>query len=507
MLVHKNILLVTAIFLLAVNTSPAQNSFDFLYHTFENERLTDGFVDSQGNAILCGNVGKTIEGVDTDGLIMKVYPNGNYKTRIATGGESKSGYFKAACKLDSSYLFIGRYSDSIDVNAKFLWIYETDTALNVLNEKTFLVANDKYTSLLVTHCLMDSRGDIVIAGYKPYDLLDRFADIWFCKLNSQLDTIFTKTLEYPKRQYAYDFTELPAHDGYMVIGGSFDGITSNVELFRVDTLFNKTGFTNVPKNSPNEYVRGPEASSDMWLNDTTMIITVGVADTANALIRDNHLGAFKVDTSGTILNKLIVSKPDTLEEVAWLNSLAAIDSTEFYMGGFVTSAIYWSEKEGYYELYLIDTALNLLGYAQYGGDAMYCLNGILSTPDGGCLMYGDRYDSEINDYERDIQIVKFLREDLEIYTTIQQTKGTHKITVPYPNPVHHSVHIPLHQSGFQEMNIQIFTIKGKKVLDKPVSGNGNVCTVEVNSLPGGTYLYYLTAKDQTSISGKFIKTN
>lgn len=175
---------------------------------------------------------------------------------------------------------------------------------------------------------------------------------------------------------------------------------------------------------------------------------------------------------------------------------------EMYIGFYVTTPNVW-------ELYVIDRELNLLGYKEFGsGDANYQLWGMLPTSDMGCLLYGTRYSDE-NGNEYDIHIVKVRREDIEI--SISPITATKEILQEinykaYPNPAYHTLNIPLKEySVLESKRLQIFNIKGKKITDRNINGEGNVLQVNVNSLNPGMYLYRIISKDKNLLSGKFIK--
>ena len=480
--------------------SVGQNSFDFLYRTDEDEQLFHAINDAEDNVILCGSIGNRYG--TKDGLLMKIYPDGSYVTKRITS-PGPSGYFNAVrLTNDSNYVFFGTYTTEGWKDRTHLWIYETDTGFNKVTEESYLSVDDYYHSCYVAYVIRDNDNNWIMAGYKNDSL---FYDVWMCKLNSQYDTLLNKTFIVSYEQNIYELTIVPSSNEYMIIGGGFDRRTSSVELFRMDSVFNETGFTNVPKHYPNKYLHGATASSDLWLNDTSLIITTHVLDTSKRK-QDDHVGLFKIDTSGRIYNKLIMGKPDTLDYVARYNSMATISTSCIYAGGFVNYLAFWPEKQGYYELYMVDTGLNLLGYTQFGGDAMYWLNGILPTPDSGCLMYGERYDYEEDGHEHDIQIVKFSKDDLDIITTAGADDEPFQTSIPYPNPVKDHINIPLPgNKAYNDLRLQVYMLNGKKVADRPVTGRGNTIRSYLKPLPSGLYVYKILSFGKTITTGKFIK--
>ena len=137
---------------------------------------------------------------------------------------------------------------------------------------------------------------------------------------------------------------------------------------------------------------------------------------------------------------------------------------------------------------------------------MYWLNGILPTADSGCLMYGARYDSDTDEHEYDVQIVKFNKEDLSIITSAETISPADPTAIPFPNPVKEHISIPLPQyNKHGDLRLQIYTLNGKKLTDKPVAGQGNLIKTRVKPLPAGIYVFRVLSSGKTITSGKFLK--
>ena len=290
----------------------------------------------------------------------------------------------------------------------------------------------------------------------------------------------------------------------MVIGGSFDGSTSDVELFLIDSLFNKTGFTNVPKSYPNKYIGGPQASSDIWINDTMFLMSTSVLDTIGKRANDGSLGVFKVDTSGFLYDHLILGKPDTNEYAAHKNSMASVNDSTIFLGSYTIQVSFWSENPNLIELYLIDTSLSLLGYKDYGYDAYYWLQGIIPTSDEGCLIYASRYDHSVNIYERDVHIIKMQKTDMDIITNASNQNRTPVSLLAYPNPVKECLTIELEEP---KRIVQVFAIdiEGNKTLLDFVQITSNLKVIKMQNLASGLYILQLINTESEIVSLKILK--
>jgi hypothetical protein len=487
-------------------TAVGQNSFEFTYGTNDDEELFDGIQDSEGNFVLCGLIGNYMQNYNP--LVIKILPEGNYISRRFISTDTL-GYFNLVTQTpDGNYLFFGVYSTSDFRINNYLWVVKTDADLNTIFEKSFYIEDSLYQNCFLNSLYCDIDSTYVVAGTRIFkDPVTNFSDLWMIKFNIEGDTLMTRSPQHISwtSQWARELTSIPATGEYMVIGGRFDSSTSDVELFRMDSLFNKTGFTNVPKESPNRYIRGIEASSDIWLNDTVFLLSTKAKDTVGKRVDDCSLGVFAVDTAGTILKQLIVGKPDTSDYPAYQTSMATVNDTTIYIGGYVSHLAFFPEQPSLIELYLIDTALNLLGYKQYGGDAMYWLNGIIPASDGGCLLYAMRYDYLVNNNERDVHIIKMQREDMELITKISQTNDNNTDILAFPNPAKEQINIPLSGKLKQSARILIFKPDGRKVFDKQIEGSGNLISIGITNLSDGYYIYKVQQNDQVIQTGKFLK--
>jgi len=242
-------------------------------------------------------------------------------------------------------------------------------------------------------------------------------------------------------------------------------------------------------------------SFGQWTNNETFLFSSLSIDYEG---NDDQVGIYKTDTNANIIKALELGKSDTLDYPAWFNNIACVNETTIYVGGFVNFPGLWTTEPSYIELYLIDSNINLLGYKQFGGEINYQLNGITSTADDGCLLYASTF-SDNNHSERDIRIFKVPRDSVEIITQITDLPAGRGLeSAAYPNPVSDIINILL-DDRYQNVNIQIFRIDGKKVYDAAKTGSGNLISINVNHLPTGVYIYKLTSFGQIFRSGKFVK--
>ena len=502
----KNLLI--CCFLLFVFITNGQNSFEILIASDEDEVMMDGIEDNNGEIVLTGVIGDITIG-DYDAYVIKISADGTFISKRFEREDTVSVFNEIVLLNDGNYLALGAYSPVGNFSERdHFWICKLDEQLNIVFEKSFIV-NEFYHSTGSGYSMTDDNGDIIVAGaanyFDPPNPTIMY-DLMFVKLNQEGDTLSTKYHHYYGWQIAYELTQIPNSTDYLVIGGTFDDFLSFVEYVRFDSAFNMVSFKNIPDYISPEISIGTEGSSDLWVSDTSFLYSATFYFPEK---NESAVCAFVIDTNANLLQELYFDRPDTIEHAAWKNSMAYVNDTTIYIGGFQSVMDPWLNAPTILELYVIDRELNLLGNKDFGGDANNQLLGIMPVSDGGCLMYATRFDNEQGIPERDIRIIKVLREDIE--TSISPMTVTKEVLQqynykPYPNPASQFINIPLIEcTTHKNKRISVFNINGKKIMDREIKGEGNVLQVNINSLSPGIYLYIITANEENSVKGKFIK--
>jgi hypothetical protein len=149
--------------------------------------------------------------------------------------------------------------------------------------------------------------------------------------------------------------------------------------------------------------------------------------------------------------------------------------------------------------------MNLIGTSTLGGDTYYHANFVLATPDKGCLIMTQRYDS-LPYFETDAVIWKVMPEDMTIVTSVEEIPQKVGSNLTWPNPSQNEVNISL--TGFEigeKLRFRLYDMQGNKCLDKQIQVSGNTLKVELQNLASGTYTYEIESKDGNHIQSKIIK--
>jgi hypothetical protein len=221
--------------------------------------------------------------------------------------------------------------------------------------------------------------------------------------------------------------------------------------------------------------------------------------------REYYATVSRLNTSGELLQELILDRPDTTEYIAWDKSMSYRNDSTIYIGVNQSYNTIWEAIPMKSVVYVIDKDMNLLGRKDLGGDTSYEIFSMEATEDDGCMLFGARYVNS-SAPDRDIYIWKVLREDFEIITRLTDQPAMALNSEAWPNPADDELHIRLDglPTG-SDFRMQIYNTAGQKYLDKALTVSGNTVQCRIDVLPAGTYVYKIKAASQHFLSGKFIK--
>jgi hypothetical protein len=150
----------------------------------------------------------------------------------------------------------------------------------------------------------------------------------------------------------------------------------------------------------------------------------------------------------------------------------------------------------------MDTANNTLWQKKYGGDAYYFMQGgVIATSDGGCLMFGKRFDYN-RELKSDAYLIKV--DGNGVVTSTTSIPIPQPNIVAYPNPSNGQLHFKNEDpsvSGTFEVNI--FDMSGKLVFQKKETDLSE--NYDLNYLATGDYMYQIKQNQQIISIGKWVK--
>lgn len=480
----------------------SQHSFDFIFSSPLDDVVLESAVDHHGNVILVGRAAVfTAEGVQSmKALILKVYPDGAYHSRLFAQQDTMSSFQSITILDNGDYFITGRYSADGDVGTQdHFWVVIMDADLEVISEKHYMAPQGYLRYWSNTNTIIDEDGHIALVTevarqYTHYLV----ADFIMYKFNQQGDTLLSRLYPSWNSSALRSLCPMPGTDSLMMLGrGLLLNGAESMDFMDKDM--------NISHGIELSAVKGSERQgNNIWLSASEFLMA------ANRIVdfedkREYFFSVFRISTSGQYLHELILDRPDTLEYRAVRQAMVRANDSTIYVAGYQSYNLGWTTIPSTSVIYLIDIDMNLIGRVSLGGDANYTIWGITATPDGGALAYGTRY-VKAGSLARDIHVWKFLREDFEIITKVEYHPETMPRARIWPNPARDALHISLEdfEQG-QNLRFRIYDIQGQKYVDKEISVTGNSLRVSVNVLVPGLYLYELEGSDRQKQGGKFVK--
>ncbi len=296
---------------------------------------------------------------------------------------------------------------------------------------------------------------------------------------------------YPSSILNYPSGALVKNDstGFLVKNywNDFTHVKNNLEIDSIISIF--------PFTFPTIFFATPNMIKE--LNDTTFLIAgrrfIDQSSESDYAIRS-------VENMSDLVHEHII-ETDTASSPALNVSIDFQNTNQIYFGGWQRNppqTLYESPTQsslpGWFILTQLNETLEPNWTRYYGGDSHYVMQGLIATKDGGCLMYGSRYD-EVEG--RDIYILKVGPNGLLTSTTTPET--TTNITV-YPNPTSNYIFFDTGEASMYD--VSFFDGLGKVIFQEKIPNNR---PVDVRHLPVGIYTYVLERKGEIVSQGKWVK--
>ncbi|MBL7818861.1 MAG: T9SS type A sorting domain-containing protein [Saprospiraceae bacterium] len=237
------------------------------------------------------------------------------------------------------------------------------------------------------------------------------------------------------------------------------------------------------------------------LNDTTVYV-FGKGRPINATYSGlRHF--FGVTTfSGQEIHKNIYSTSnDTAIWSGWYYTADTTKQREIYWAGtynFDIGAIGYSSAASSFILHKINRDFSIKWTKRYGGDAYYELYGLLADDNGGCILYGIRYDYNLVP-KHDAYILHVDANGIITSETFVPIP-TPDIVV-YPNPATDLLYINWQKGQNTEGGrLRLTNIQGQTVIDQYIEAGKDDYRLDVSNMAQGVYLLSL------NMEGKGIST-
>jgi hypothetical protein len=495
------VLLYILFILLAVMPVFSQESFRVEWGTDGNIAPNDGIVDTDGNLIIVGSITDPKPNYDKDAFIFKMDSLGEYSYFVYPAPEDSIYVFDELIQTDNGNYFVFCYfgpndNDNPDYKYKILHF---DQDLNIVSEKDYEL-KDTHHSIWGLECIKESNGNILCAGSivrKDSKHMNNYIGLALLRFNQAGDTIETVIRHYERHISVFDIDKIPDSENYLILEwttqlfGDFECYILKPDLSEECINFH----------SSYDYSLGSYSlTNDYWYPDKTFLMADEMYLTSGG---SNGLGVFRCDTLANISDYLFLDKPGIYDGAATI-SMAYADENSIFIAGYTWDYGNCANPDSI-ELYVVDTALNQIAYKSLGGDMSYYSHGVLCSKNKDAFIFGTA-GSEDNDCRSHLVVYRISREELGLPPVkVLDIKENNNLFV-YPNPANDIINIRIKKGVLTNSSrIKLFNSQGKKIYDYLIPTTGNALQLNISNLDSGVYIYKITNKNETSLSGTFIK--
>lgn len=415
------------------------------------------FLNDKYNTMLCGAIG---------------FENGN---ALVVGGMNWAGEGK-----ERSILLVMVVNPDLDVITEHR--YEIDESLDHISSTAYLEYDENGDIILALQCGIMNNS--VFKGV-PY----------MCKLDTEGNLLKTKCIDEDLGISGRDITGMTmvpnSNQILLFASGLFYG--ANLGACYLDEDFNVL----------NKYLthRGIfRYYSNFWIDNEHFIAsTIETEDVGPYNIYDVTL--YEVDKEFNYYNTLVLHRADTSTVTAQITSIVPINENYMYVAGF--KPVFNSNVISDIVVWIVDKNLNVHGAKTLAWDNSY--NYLLgcqgTTEEGGVILYGH---SKLLDNTEMMSIWKLIPEDFGLSLSVNEVAQDNSKTAVYPNPTNEVINIPVRDLK-GNYSISIWDMSGIKYFDMSVDKEGEELSVDVSSLPSGSYFYEIFVGKQRVKNGTFIK--
>ena len=195
--------------------------------------------------------------------------------------------------------------------------------------------------------------------------------------------------------------------------------------------------------------------------------------------------------------------PDTILYAGAGTNTVIINDTIWVVGMYNIDPGPWQNTPTWLQLTKMDMDLNIISHTFFGGDMVYESFCIIATQDKGVLITGRVFDfTPPVEYRYDPFALKLNADGMIVGTGEEPGGITVQDAIVYPNPGSELIKV---QSGPQVDGalFELFNLNGKLVLSTTL--DERMETINISTVPPGTYPYRVTYQNKIVASGKWVK--
>lgn len=438
-------------------------------------------------------------------IALCVDENGDYIDKIFYM-ESKKSVFSSVLGLDDGNVFVtAPYVENNDSDLyNKLWVAILNPNLEIV-EENYIELEEPYLSFSTStmHALFNDDKEIVVATLVADSIPEHTSIIYdysFYKFDIHCNLLKQSYLENLSRQCKIDdFTLIPDKDIYAVFGYGME-VSGMANVIYIDNDLNYKSMSFLDEQQVYPDLMLPyRMSVGHWYDENHFLMSAQTVQTGGL----NNWKPFvvKMDTEMNVVKTLDLERADTTDYVAEYESMAYVSSDVIYVSTFWNRGSFLDFLPNTMTVFLVNENLDLLGRKTMSFDDYYFyVLHVHPSYDGSCIVQGVVLGEDNN---RSV-IYKFRKEDMEIITDVTESYDDLKINCS-PNPVSSCLNISVESVVNKDARILLFDMMGRRYLEKDIVLDGNVLSLDVSSLPEGTYFYNIIVDGKNEIKEKFVK--
>jgi hypothetical protein len=489
---HCIYILLLSLYFFTASDVLGQNTFQLLLKNPEDENLFNALESSDGY-IFVGDRGHWSP--EWRSLLIKTNKNGMVLQNNEYPLTDSLSLFTATLQIQANeFMMIECIApDPVNGNFNSIRFNKVDSNFNRTCTKLFSLPYNYYISLCKAKCI---HNEIVLFGYNYY--IDQYSPRPFVLIFDMDGNLLKQNMFENHFAPATDLVLSPDERSFLLFAQGYTGSSSG-DIIKLDTnLVIDTNYA-LPFGIDSR-------TSGEWINPNKLLLA-GDCTTHNKAYNTSFSGNrdLVVATMDSLFNPeyhSYLGKADTFDAAGLYYCQDFITPNEIFFAGTANMGLSpYMDIHSWFILNNLDSNLNLHWQKYYGGDAYYNLCGLLATQDGGCLMYGTRYDAQTQYNERDLYILKV--DENGLFTGIGESSGlmAHDAII-YPNPGCDFLNI---QSGPQ-INGAMFTLydmQGRVRIEESI--NNTQLKINTMQMPAGVYPWQIVFKNKVIENGKWLK--
>ncbi len=384
--------------------------------------------------------------------------------------------------VSDGYIGLGQISNRVDSRA-FLWVFRLNKQLQRMGDSIIPIKE----SVVVPAYGLDKDSNIIfacgdISRLTYFGKINKNGVLYSWKRDSSSilfpsnsllvrkdSLLYTIFMDHQSRFYTYDTAFNKIHESPLILGSNL-GLQSVVKP----------------------------------LNDSIVCISGKGKIYNNPSIKGwRHLLGVTTLKGREIFRNFYSTSNDTAIWGAWVHSIDTTKQGEWYWGGthnYIVGAFGRDLSQSSFILHKLNRDFSTKWTKKYGGDAYYEMYGVLTTDDGGCMMYGTRYDyNSIPKY--DAYILKVNADGLKTSESFIPI-ALHSIDI-YPNPSSGLINLDF-KEPLSDGQIRVMDTQGRLVHQTKLQENIS-STLDLSFLNDGVYFIQVFEKNRLFSANKWIK--